>query len=157
MLSVAGLFMMLGIIVMIVGIIWTIINKIKKKSIKKTLISIVVGAIILVIAVFSTLFISSDYKALATEEGDKFAKLVQSGENVNNKTLTFRVAERGKESPLGVGLAIPTSSDYLNILLESNSDTHNINIGDTVTVRMDSISSVFGITNIHAKFINIEK
>lgn len=157
MLAVAGLFMMLGIIVMVVGVIWTIINKIRKRSIKKTLISIVVGSIILVIAVFSTLFISSDYMVLNTEEGDKFAELVQSGENINNKTLTFTVAERGKESPLGVGLAKPTSSGYLNLLLESNSDTQSINTGDTVTVRMDSISSIFGITNIHAKFINFDK
>ena len=158
MLAVAGLFMMLGIAVIVVGLVWTIINKIKKKSIKKTLISVVVGLVVLVVAVFSTLFIGSDYQVLNATEGDKFTELVQSGKDMSNKTLTFTVADKGNDSPIAVGLAIPTSESMMVVQLESNEDTQKIKQGDTITVRMDSVTGgIMGITLIQSRFINYEK
>lgn len=153
---VIGLFIMLGIAIMIVGIVWTILNKIKKQSIKKGLASLVVGLVIIVIATVSTLFIGSDYQALNTAEGDKFAQLIQNGEDINNKTLTFTVADKGKDSPMGVGLSIPTSEGVLNVVLESNQDTQKIKVGDTITVRMDSMGSVLGMPLIQSRFVNYQ-
>lgn len=66
---VVGLFIMLGIAIIVVGIVWTILNKIKTQSIKKGLVSIVAGLIVVVIATVSTLFIGSDYQALNAVEG----------------------------------------------------------------------------------------
>lgn len=153
---VVGLFIMLGVAIIVVGIVWTILNKIKKQSIKKGLVSIVAGLVVVVIATVSTLFIGSDYQALNTVEGDKFAQLIQNGEDINNKTLTFTVADKGKDSPMGVGLSIPTSEGVLNVVLESNQDTQKIKIGDTITVRMDSMGSVLGILLIQSRFVNYE-
>ncbi|MFW7401929.1 hypothetical protein ACODG4_07960 [Vagococcus fluvialis] len=153
---VVGLFIMLGIAIMVVGVVWTILNKIKKQSIKKGLVSVVVGLVVIVIATVSTLFIGSDYQALNTVEGDKFAQLIQNGEDINNKTLTFTVADKGKDSPMGVGLSIPTSEGVLNVVLESNQDTQKIKKGDTITVRMDSMGNMLGIPLIQSRFVNYE-
>lgn len=151
---VVGLFIMLGIAVMVVGVVWIILNKIKKKSIKQGLVSVVVGLIVIVIATVSTLFIGSDYQVLNTSEGDKFAELVQNGEDIKNKTLTFTVTDKGKDSPMGVGLSIPISEGTLVVQLESNEDTQKIKIGDTITVRMDSMGNLLGIPIIQSRFIN---
>lgn len=86
----------------------------------------------------------------------EFAQLIQNGEDINNKTLTFTVADKGKDSPMGVGLSIPTSEGVLNVVLESNQDTQKIKIGDTITVRMDSMGSVLGIPLIQSRFVKYE-
>ena len=129
--TLSGWLSLIGLFLLFSGVVWLIINLVRKTNKKKSLLTIAVGAVSFALAVIIMLvFPTADYSATTSSEGKEFVSTLNEGTNVTDKTLRFKVTEVGKSST-GVGLAAPGG---FTVIVSNTDDSKKITKGDTVTV-----------------------
>ncbi|MFV0557342.1 MAG: hypothetical protein ACK5MW_01700 [Enterococcus sp.] len=153
MLVVLGFLFLSAVVLLIISILWFVINRARGRKVKRPLLTLVSSIAVMALMITFSNWIDSDYNVTNRTAGNDFYALLDQGEVMEGKTLTFTVDEKGASDVIGMSaFKVPSSEKYVtDILLADDKKTQAIHTGDTVSVKITQVSNLMGIYLINAE------